>query len=390
VIIGVARDIKTDERRVALLPEHVKRLIEEGHSVWVEAGAGEAAGFNDEEYAREGAEIVSKEKLYEESGIIVKVKCPMESEYRYLRSGQLLFAYLHFDENIAPENIKKIASTGVTALAYEWVEKEGDFPLLRPMSELAGILFALRSMDLLMQSRGMLPGGFFPSLAPPSAMIIGIGRIGANALKVALMNNMNIVIVDKHPETLEKRALKYIDEESWRQKKGQVKIIKFNNEKPHETIAQIATLAKDLDVIINCAVRRADLPKSRMEYLITQEMVSGMKKGSVVCDATACDRDLIETAVSSERLLETYELNGVIHYNCDHIPSLVPQAASILLANAVLPYVQLLANEGFEGAIGQSQALVKAVMCHQGFITHEYTSKKKNLAYKDIKTLCRI
>jgi alanine dehydrogenase len=390
VIIGVARDIKTDERRVALLPEHVKRLIEEGHSVWVEAGAGKGAGFNDEEYAREGARITSKEKLYEESGMIVKVKCPFISECRFLRDGQIVFAYLHFDGQTPVETIKEITSTGVTSIAYEWVEEGKDLPLLRPMSELSGTLFALRSMELLMKNKRILPGGFFNSVEPPKIMIIGIGRIGANALKVALMNNMNIVIVDKHPETLEKRALKYIDEESWRQRKGKIKIIKFNNENPPKTLAQIAALMDKLDILINCAVRRADLPKSRMEYLITKEMVSKMQKGSVVCDATASDEDFLETAVSSERLLETYEVNGVIHYNCDHIPSLVPQAASILLANAVLPYVQLLANEGFEGAIGQSQALVKAVMCHQGFITHEYTSKKKNLAYKDIKTLCRI
>ncbi len=387
MIIGIGKEIKTDERRVALLPGHVERLIKDKHRVLVEEGAGERAGFNNEEYAKVGAEIVSKKKLYEESEMIVKVKCPLESEYGYLRNKQILFAYLHFDENISPENIKRIVSTGVTGIAYEWVEEVGDYPLLRPMSELAGILFALRSMELLMKNKGVLPGGFFKSLESPNAMIIGIGRMGANALKVLLMNNINIFIVDKHPETIKDRALRYINEEIWQRNKDKIRIIKFDNENPQRTVENIDMLMERLDIIINCAVRRIDLPKSRMEYLITKEMISKMKKGSVVCDATACDKDMIETAVSSEKLLETYEIEGIIHYNCDHIPSLVPNTASILLANATFPYIRLIASKGFIEAVKTSEALFKSVMCYNRHFTHRYSCKKKDLPYTALKTL---
>lgn len=388
-IVGIGKDVKTDERRVALLPKHVKSLIEDGCVVLVERDAGEGAGFENEDYIKEGARVVSKEDLYSSCDLIVKVKCPLESEYKYLRKGQVLFAYLHFDENISSENIRKIASTGVTGIAYEWVEEGEDFPLLRPMSELAGTLFALRSMELLMKNKGILSGGFFDSLESPKAMIIGVGRMGANVLKVFLMNNTDVFIIDKQPETIEGRAVRYIDKELWHRNKSKLTIIKFDSENPLRIVKLIDALMEKLDIVINCAVRRPDLPKSKMEYLITKDMISRMSRGSVICDATACDKDLIETAVSSEKLLETYEVNSVIHYNCDHIPSLVPNTASTLLANATFPYVRTLANEGFTRAISSNQALFKAVMCYQYHVTHQYTCKKKTLPYEDLGTLLK-
>jgi alanine dehydrogenase len=387
--VGIGKEIKTDERRVALLPEHARDLIGDGCPVLVEQDAGEGAGFKNEEYVKEGARIVSKEELYKSCDLIIKVKCPVETEYNYLRNGQVLLAYLHFDENIPSENVKKIASTGVAAIAYEWVEEGGDLPLLRPMSELSGNLFALRSLELLTKGKGQLPGESSSPLERPNAMVIGIGRIGANVLKVFLANNMNIFIVDKHPETIENRALRYIDKSVWSTNKDRLTIIKFNNENPVVTVEEIGALMDKIDILINCAVRRPDLPKFKMEYLITREMVSKMRRGSVVCDATACDKDLVETAISSEKVLETYEVNGVVHYNCDHIPSLVPDTASTTLANATFPYVRMLAREGFVSAVSHNQALFKAVMCHQGYITHKYTCQKKNLPYKDLRTLLK-
>ncbi len=251
----------------------------------------------------------------------------------------------------------------------------------------AGVLFALRSMELLMQNMGMLPVGFFEFTGPPNVMIIGIGHVGANTLNVFMRNEMNIFVVDKHPETLENRALRYIDGQIWRKNKDKLTIIKFNNEEPRETLEKIDTLIDDVDIVINCAVRRPDLPKSKMEYLITKDMVLKMKRGSVVCDTTACDKDLIETAIPSEKLLETYKINDVVHYNCDHIPSLVCNTASNLLADAVFPYAKLMANEGFEGSVQKNQALFGAVMCHQGHITHKYTCDKKNLPYENLHAL---
>lgn len=382
MIIGIGREIKTDETRVGLLPEHIKILSAAGHKVLVERGAGEKAGFSDREYIKSGADAVSKERLYRDSGMIVKVKCPLPGEYGYLSDGQILCTFLHFDENISPENIQKMVSRGITGIAYEWVEEKGDYPLLRPMSELTGILFALQSMRLLMEKKGMLPGGFLEGAAPPSAVITGMGRIGTNALKVFLMNNMKVTVIEKFTESIEERALRYIDRSLWQNTRDKRKIIGFDSERPENTVHLLEELTSRCDIALNCAVRGADLPKSKMEYLITKEMVAKMKKGSVICDATACDRDMVETAVPSEKLNEVYEVDGVVHYNCDHIPALVPKTSSAMLAKNLFPYIKTLADAGFEKAVREKPSLFNAVMCHKGLLTHRLTALKKNMDCK--------
>ncbi len=387
MIIGVGKEIKTDERRVALLPEQVPLFTSKGHKVLVEKGAGERACFPDEAYISKGAEIVSKEELYQRASLIYKVKCPLPEEYKFLRKDQILFTYLHFDENIPPEKIYQIAETGVIGIAYEWVEVDGTYPLLRPMSELTGNLFALMSMDLLMKHKGKLPGGYQENLDPPKAMIIGIGHIGANALKVFLMNNLKVYVVDKHPETLRDRILKYVWQELWDATHENINVIPFDNQNPQNTLKKIEALMPHLDILINSAVRRPDLPKSKLEYLITRDMVSKMEPLSVVCDATACDKDFIETAISSEELFKTYIDENVVHYNCDHIPSLVPNSASILLSKETVPYAQILADKGFERAVKEHPPLFKAVMCYKGKITHKYSCEKKNMPFTPLESL---
>jgi len=387
MVVGVGKEVKTDESRVGLLPEQSEILRNSGHKVIVEKGAGEKAGFPDKSYSAKGADIVSKEYLYKNAEMVLKVKCPLESEYGYLQNGQIIYTFLHFDENISPENIQRMVSRGITGIAYEWVEENGDYPLLRPMSEITGILFALQSMRILVEKRGVLPGGFLKGITPPTAMVIGMGRIGTNALKVFLMNNLDTVVFDKYTENIEERALRYIDKKLWHDTRHKRKIICFEEAFPEKSAMQVENLLEGCDILLNCAVRSPGLPRSKMKHLVTRKMVSKMKKGSVICDATACDKDMVETAVSSEKLDKVYEEEGVYHYNCDHIPALVPNTASRLLSESNFPYIRILADRGFEKAVREKEALFKGVMCHGGHLTHKYTSEKKLMPWRSLKGL---
>jgi len=387
MIIGVAKEIKTEEYRVGLLPGQAGILKRKGHGIMVESGAGHMAGFTDSMYMEKGAEIVSREKLYKYADMILKVKCPLESEYGNFRNGQILFTFLHFDENISAENIEKIISRKVTAIAYEWVIEKGESVLLKPMSEITGVLFALQSMKILMEKKGKLPVGFIKDIPDPSALITGMGRIGTNALRVFLANGIHVTVIEKDTGNIEKNAFRYIDRDLWKITEKNRKIIPFDTVNPSNTIEEISRLLPTCDIVLNCAVRSEDMPKSRMEYLINRRMLASMKKGSILCDATACDRDMIETSVSSERLQESYEFDGIIHYSCDHIPSLVPNTSSAMLSAGTFPYVEILADMGFENAVRQKKPLHAAVMCHKGRLTHRLTADKKKMNWTRLESI---
>ncbi len=383
MIIGVGKEIKTDEYRVALQPFQVKELIESGHQILVEKNAGYAAGFPDAIYESNGAQVVNKNILYKQSELILKIKCPFPDELECLREGQILFTYLHFDENIAPDKLMDIVNTGVTGLAYEWVREGSSLPLLEPMSALTGILFAVRSMEFLAKNKGKIAGSYLPSIEPAKCLIIGLGHIGTNSLQVMLLNNVEIDIVDKNPKTIEQRLQKYMNLNLWNAHKNRVSIIKFDQENPDSTIQEISKRISKYDIILNCAVRRPNLPKDKCEYLITRSMVQQMEKNSILCDTTACDRDLVETAISNERLDYVYFDEGVLHYNCDHLPSYVPSTATKMLTEATFPYIKMLAN-GFIDAVKKSQALFDSTMCYQGKLIHEYSAEKKGLSFTNL------
>jgi alanine dehydrogenase len=384
--IGVLKEKKRDENRVALQPFQAGVLVEAGHSVFVETGAGLSSGFSDDEYLKNGAKVLEKQDVLDSVTLILKVKSPLKFEYSDYKPHHTLFTYLHFDENFAPADIMSIVGTGVTAIAYEWVEKDGRYPLLEPMSKLTGYLFAQKSVELCTKYKRKLCGVYESGTNDPATiMIIGIGTIGQSAFKFAMQNNMNIIIVDKHPETLNKRlddrfgtcSFDYVD-------KSGAKIIRFDNTTPENTVKAIAEVLPNTDIVICSAVRRPDLPKEKMEYLITKEMVATMKRGSVVADATACDKDLIETSVSTELLDHFDDIGGIVHYSCDHIPSYVGRTATELLTSKTFEYVKKMAGNGIIETIAADESLRKGVMCMNGVFTHKYSAVKKNLAYKDI------
>jgi alanine dehydrogenase len=380
--IGVPKERKKDERRVSLKPEQVAILVQTGHHVWVEKDAGRAVGYLDIDYAESGATVASQGEVYENAELLLKVKCPLEEEYSLLKDRHVLFAYLHFDENIPPANIGRIVATGVSSIAYEWVERDGVFPLLQPMSELTGAIFARKAMSLLVEYRGVLGGKYLPNWPASSVMVIGVGHIGANAINVFLRNQYKLIVVDKHPETLKERLRPYVDFKQWADNNADV--LKFDESNHIKSITQIKERLPKVDIIICAAVRRPTLPKEKCEYIIRREDLSLMKKNSIICDATACTRDFIETCIATEGLNETYIEEGIVHHNCDHMPSLVAKTATELLTNATFPYVKVLADRGFETGIRQNPDLAKGVMCFKKHLTHEYSAKKKHLEYTSI------
>jgi len=381
--VGIPKERKCQENRVGATPVQVAAIIEAGHKVCVEHDAGKAAGYPDNVYEASGARIGSAKDAYD-ADIVLKVKCPLPSEYSLLREDQVLFAFLHFDENIAPSQIKSIVETGVTAIAYEWVQQNGKFSILEPMSKISGAIFARRALELLMIHRGDLGGAYIPEVSPARAMVIGIGRMGATAAAVLARNGVRLLLVDKHPERINERIAMQWDK--WDPKACVDKAIAFDENMPETGLEAIRQELPNVQIVIGCAVRRPSLPKSRCPYLIDREGTKSMPRGSVLCDGTACDKDLFETCVSSEDLLATYTDEGVLHYNCDHVPSLAAHTATELLAQASFPYVRLLLK-GYKEALTCSKALADATMCYKGKFTHRYSAEKKGLLWSPLEAL---
>lgn len=386
--IGVIKERKHDERRVALQPGQAKKLIQEGHQVWIELGAGDLAQYPDRDYLEAGALVTDKKQVLDNCQLLLKVKCPIPEEYGDYRANHILFTYLHFDENIVPEKIKALISSGFLGIAYEWVGQGDRYPLLEPMSKITGHLFYQRSVELLAKHKGVLAGAYIPSLSGANILIIGMGHIGIEVLKCALLNRLNVTVVARNPEQISQKIRQIVTQVFLAQSNINLPIIiTFDNEKPYECKKQITNLMSQLDIIINCAVRRANLPKQKLKYLIDKSMIVQMQPNSIVCDATACDHDLIETCISSESLTHYDVIEQVIHYNPDHIPSYVPKTSTDLLSNATFEYVKLIANLGVKKAIATNEQLRNGVACYQGNITHLYTAKKKNFEYANILNL---
>lgn len=383
--IGIPKEIKHGENRVAITPPRVKEITKAGHQVCVEHDAGKKSGHLDKDYVRSGARIVDADEAYS-TDLVLKVKRPLPEEYNLLCENQILFTYLHFDENIPPEQIEAIVDTGVTGIAYEWVEHDGKFPLLEPMSKISGAVFARRALELLMIHKGQLGGAYVSGVAPARAMVIGIGRIGTVAAQVLARNGVRLVLVDKHPSTINERMA--AQWKGWDASVCVDVVIPFDEQNPQKGVAAIREELPNLDIVIGCAVRRPSLPKSRCPYLIDRDGVRTMRPGSVLCDATACERDFFETCVSSEDLLATYIDEGVVHYNCDHVPSLVAPTATELLSRATFTYVRLLL-EGFENAVTQCRDLKLGSMCYRRKLTHQYSAEKKGLPWTSLEKLLR-
>lgn len=351
MIVGVPREIKTEEYRVAMTPVGVQELVAHGHRVLVEHEAGEGSSIHDEDYAAVGAEIVpAAEDVFEGAEMIVKVKEPQPSEIEMLESRHLLFTFLHLAAY--PDEAKGLMASGATAVAYETVEMpDGALPLLAPMSEIAGRMAAQAGAHYLERprgGRGVLLGGV-PGVSPASVVVIGAGMAGTNAAQIAAGMGGQVAVLD-----LDVDRLRHLDELRW----GRVNTVR-------SSIYAVEQLVSDADLVIGAVL----VPGARAPVVVSEALVESMKRGSVVVDISIDQGGCIATTHETNHSDPVYTLHDVIHYAVGNIPGAVPNTATFALTNATLPYVVALAD-GVEAAIEEHPELIDGFNVVAGAVTN--------------------
>jgi alanine dehydrogenase len=362
VKIGVAKEIKADEYRVALTPAGARELGQRGHDVIVETGAGEGSAISDAAYEAAGAVIANVDDVWADSELLLKVKEPIEPEYGRLRDGLVLFTYLHIaaDEPLT----RALLESGITAVAYETVETDaGALPLLAPMSEIAGRLAAQAGAYFLEKpqgGRGLLLGGV-PGVAPGRVVVIGGGMVGYNAAVIALGLGASVTILERSLDRM--RHLEEI-------LSGRVSLVMSSS-------LQIEESVQDADVVIGAVL----IPGALAPKLITREMVAEMKEGSVLADVAIDQGGCAETSRPTTHSEPVYVVAGVTHYCVANMPGAVPITSTKALTNATLPYVEQIAEYGLAEAVGRDPALARGVNVVDGKVTYEAVADAHDLDY---------
>ena len=351
--IGVPKEIKTDEYRVAITPAGVKSLTEAGHQVFIERHAGEGSGFSDAEYMECGAQVVqSAEEVWSKAEMVVKVKEPQPEEYHYFRDHLILFTFLHLAAE--PELTEELIKQGVAAIAYETIQlPDQSLPLLKPMSEVAGRMAVQAGAQFLEKEhggKGILLSGV-PGVRPGKVTIIGGGTVGLNAAKIAMGYGADVTILDVNAE-----KLRQLDDLFY----GRIHTLISN---PYH----LAQAVKEADLLIGAVL----IPGHKAPRLVTEEMVKEMSPGSVIVDVAVDQGGSIETIDRpTTHRNPTYEKFGVVHYAVANIPGAVPRTSTLALTSVTLPYILEIANHGYTAAIQQNPALAKGVNVYQGKVTN--------------------
>ena len=349
--IGLPREIKDNEYRVAMTPGGVRQLVNDGHGVLVQAGAGLGSGFSDEQYRSAGAKIVTSASDAWKSEMVVKVKEPQPQEYEFLHPDLVLFTYLHLaaERNLTLEMIRR----GSTGIAYETVEQpDGQLPLLKPMSEVAGRLavqIGAHYLEKVNGGAGKLVGGV-PGVEPAVVTIIGAGTVAANAALIALGMEAEVIVLDVNID-----RLVHLEETL----QGRLKTLSSNP-------LNIAEAVSQADLLIGAVL----LKGARTPRLVTRSMIQKMKPGSVVVDVSVDQGGCIETTRPTTHSNPVFLVDGVIHYGVTNMPGAVPRTSTHALSNATLPYIVKLANGGLRKAVREDHALALGVNIHAGKITY--------------------
>lgn len=362
MIIGVPKEIKNNENRVALTPAGVVSYIQGGHKVLVESGAGIGSGFKNEEYASAGAEIISDAAdIWAQADMIMKVKEPLECEYNYFRKGLILFTYLHLAAE--PALTKALLENGVIGIAYETVQTGRSLPLLAPMSEVAGRMAAQVGAHFLQKTqggKGILLSGV-PGVERGKVAIVGGGSVGTNAAKMAIGLGADVTILDINADRL--RQLDDIFGNS----------IKTLISNPYN----IENAVKEADLVIGAVL----IPGSKAPKIITEEMVKSMKPGSVIVDPAIDQGGSVATIDHSTTHDEpTFIKHNVIHYAVANMPGAVARTSTMALTNVTVPYGLQLANKGVARAIAENPALKHGINTANGVVT--YKTVAKDLGYE--------
>lgn len=376
MIVGVPKEVKTDEYRVAITPAGVQSFIEAGHQVLIEQRAGEGSGFSDWEYIESGAQIVeTAEEVWSKAEMIIKVKEPQPEEYPYFREGLILFTFLHLAAE--PELTKRLCDRGVTAIAYETIQlPDQSLPLLTPMSEIAGRMAVQAGAQFLEKrhgGKGILLSGV-PGVKPGKVTIIGGGTVGLNAAKIAMGYGAEVTILDIHAG-----RLRHIDDLFF----GRIHTL-------ISTPYHIAQIIQETDLLIGAVL----IPGRKAPHLVTEEMVKTMTPGSVIVDVSVDQGGSIETIDRATTHRDPiYEKFGVLHYAVANIPGAVPRTATLALTAVTLPYILEIANQGLVPAVQQNPALAKGVNVYQGKITNQAVAESLGFPFHslaDVKAIISI
>ena len=349
--IGVPREIKVHEYRVGLVPAGVRELTAAGHEVLIETGAGVGIGITDVEYRAAGAAIADgAAEIFERSDLVVKVKEPQPGECAMLRSGQVLFTYLHLAPD--PPQARALMKSGATAIAYETVTRHGTLPLLTPMSEVAGRMSVQVGANCLLKAkggRGVLLGGV-PGVPPGKVVILGGGVAGTHAAQMAVGLHADVTVVDRSVERLRELSAQFGS----------------SLRTAYSTTEAIERLVKDADLVIGAVlIAGAAAPK-----LVTRAMLSCMQPGSVLVDISIDQGGCFETSRPTTHAEPTFVIDGVVHYCVANMPGAVARTSTFALTNATLPYVRTLADLGWKAALAQDAGFAAGLNVHAGGITH--------------------
>jgi alanine dehydrogenase len=368
MLIGVPKEIKNHEYRVGLTPAVVRELKAKGHSIIVEIDCGTAIGLENDQYVAAGAEVVnSAAEIFARADMVVKVKEPQPAECRMLRQGQILFTYLHLAPD--PEQTRLLVDSGATCIAYETVtDGSNGLPLLAPMSEVAGrmsIQEAAVCLEKSKQGSGVLLGGV-PGVEPANVVVIGGGVVGLNAARMAVGLGANVTILDRSIP-----RLKQIDEIF----DGRIKTL-------FSTTEAIENQIKTADAVIGAVL----IPGAAAPKLVTREMLSLMKKGSVLVDVAIDQGGCFETSRATTHADPTYIVDGVIHYCVANMPGGVARTSTFALNNATMPFVLTLANKGYKAALMDDANLRNGLNVHNGMVTIEAVAEALGYNYVDAVT----
>ena len=363
--IGVPKEIKDHETRVGCVPSMVIMLCERGHRVLVESGAGAGSSISDREYQEAGATLAQSAEEVWRADLVVKVKEPQPTEYRFFRPGLMLFAYLHLAP--LPELTEALLTSRVNSIAYETIrEPDGSLPLLTPMSEVAGRMAVQVGAQYLEKpngGRGILLGGV-PGVAPANVLVLGGGVVGHNAIKMACGLGANVTVIDRNINRLRELDDIYA--------------------------SAILTLASNTYTIRE-AVRTADLvigavliPGASAPRLVRRDMIASMREGAVVVDVAIDQGGCFETSQPTTHTDPVYYVDGVLHYCVSNMPAAVPHTSTFALTNATAPYLFALADRGLEAACEQSAAISEGVNTYQGSITCAGVAESQNKSWHEL------
>ena len=363
--IGVPKEIKTNENRIALVPAGAETLVGAGHQVLVETGAGEGSGFTNDDFTSVGAKIApDAAAVWRDSEMIMKVKEPIEREWSHMRRGQVIFTYFHFaaDEKLTRAHMK----SGATCIAYETVElPTRELPLLTPMSEVAGRMAVQEGAKYLAKlygGRGVLLGGV-PGVAPAKVVILGGGIVGINAAKMAAGMGAKVVILDISLE-----RLRYLSDVM----PANVQLIHSNR---HNILEQISSA----DLVVGGVL----IPGAKAPKLVRRDDLKRMQPGSVIVDVAIDQGGCVETIKATTHENPTYVVDGVIHYGVANMPGGVPRTSTLALTNATLPYAVRLANKGWKQALKENAPLRKGLNMHEGKVTYPGVAEAFGLEMHD-------